>query len=250
MIKYHDNNGNKRFETVPGGHEYANNWNPDIPYDENEYVNVHFRIECPSFSGMYGNFKNEADNKAFTEEKLRIFRSIGWDVEKPEFAGCCMEVVKGKARLYLHPQDFSGNVLKREVKQIAEALENNETFTICWVDIYETVIDVSDSTYLAYLQGKEKEIRKLIFENAKTKRHYLYKTIWDICDKIGSKVMKPRIGCRSIYQCDELTRKFVNGVVNQMTAEGYLYQVEDKNQIYVRSLNKTELKKAKLKEVS
>lgn len=76
MIKYHDNNGDKRFEVTPGTHEYADNWDPNAEYEENEYVSVHFRIECPKFRGMYGNFENDMDNEAFTTDKLKVFRSI------------------------------------------------------------------------------------------------------------------------------------------------------------------------------
>lgn len=243
MIKYHDNNGDKRFETVPGGHEYADNWNPNAEYGENEYVSVHFRIECPTFEGQYGNFETDTDREAFTADKLKVFQSIGWNVEKPEHGGYCMEVVKGKSDLYLHPQDFSGIVLKREVKQIAEALENNATFTIRWVDIYETVYDITDEEYTKYLAKKTKEVWTLLFENCKTPRRNKYFYRYSIAEGIAERIQLPRIGCRSVYDVNKGALEFVQSCIDDMIQQQYLFEVKDRNgNACIRTPNKGELK--------
>lgn len=244
MIKYHDNNGDKRFEVTPGTHEYADNWDPDTKYGEKEYVSVHFRIECPTFSGMYGNFANDAERDAFTADKFQAFRSIGWNGDD------CMEVTKGKASLYLHPQDFSGIVLKREVKEIAEALENNATFTIRWVDIYETVYDITDEEYAEFLAKKTKETWTLLFENCKTNRRNQYHYRYEVTRKIAQHIQLPRIGCSSVYDPNKGALEFVNKCINDMVAKGYLVTAEQNGNEYVRSLNKTELKAAKLKAIA
>ena len=243
MIKYHDNNGNKRFEVTPGTHEYADNWDPNAKYGENEYVSVHFRIECPAFRGQYGNFANNEDNDAFTEEKLKAFQSIGWEEEKPEFNGRCMTVVKGKASLYLHPQDFSGIVLKREVKQIAEALENNATFTIRWVDIYETVYDITDEEYAEYMAKKTKETWTLLFENCKTPRRNKYFYRYNIAEGIAKRIQLPRIGCRSVYDVNKGALEFVQKCIDDMIEQQYLFAAQNKNGYdCIRTPNKGELK--------
>ena len=250
MIKYHDNNGDKRFEVTPGTHEYADNWNPDAEYGENEYVSVHFRIECPAFECMYGHFKDDKGRDAFDEEKGKVFQSIGWNIDRFDDGGYCMETSKGKASLYLHPQDFSGIVLKREVKEIAEALENNATFTIRWVDIYETVYDITDEEYAEYLAKKTKETWTLLFENCKTNRRNQYRYHCEVTRKIAQQIQLPRIGCRSVYDPNKGALEFVNKCIEDMIVKGYLVTAEQNGYEYVRTLNKTELKKAKLKEIA
>lgn len=246
-IKYHDNTIEPQYGV---DHMLLDNWNPDGNYESNEYVNVHFRIEPKNWEYQYGYFNSDEAGKAFDEEKTKVFQSIGWHIDKFDNGGYCIEVSKGKAELYCHPQDFSGNVLKNDVKQIAEALADNKYFTLRWVDVYETVIDVSDNEYLSYLETRKDEAKKLIFQNGKTKRHYMYKTRYDICDGIGKKIMKPRIGCRSVYQCDNITLDFVGSVIDELVSAGYMYQIEEREILYVRTLNKTELKKNKLKEIA
>lgn len=242
MIKYHDNNGDKRFEVTPGTHEYADNWNPDAEYGENEYVSVHFRIECPAFECMYGHFKDDKGRDAFDEEKGRVFQSIGWNIDRFDDGGYCMETSKGKASLYLHPQDFSGIVLKREVKEIAEALENNATFTIRWVDIYETVFDITDEEYAEYLAKKTKETWTLLFENCKTPRRNKYFYRYSIAEGIAKRIQLPRIGCRSVYDVNKGALEFVQKCIDDMVQQQYLFLVQENRYDYIRTPNKGELK--------
>ena len=247
MIKYHDNKNGKQYGD---DHKLTNNWNPDADYADNEYINVHFRIECPAFSGIYGTFNDEKGRTAFNKEKRKVFESIGWQMNKDDLNGCCMEVFKDKASLYLHPQDFSGNVLKRDVKQIAEALEDNKTFTICWVDLYETVYDISDEEYDEYLNGKRDEVRKLLFDNCKTSRRNQFKYGYEVKRHIATKIQLSRIGYRSVYAPNKGAMGFVGRIIDEMVNEGYLIRVTEDETDYIRTLNKTELKQMKLKEIA
>ena len=243
MIKYHDNKNGVQYG--PDG-MLTNNWNPEAKYGKNDYVNVYFRIECSAFDCMYGSFKTEEGRAEFEKEKQKVFESIGWKVDKPDNRGYCMEVSKGKQNLYLHPQNFSGEVLKREVKQIAEALADNKTFTVRWVDLYDTVYDVTDEEYEEMLKLQRDKTRELIFKNCATTRRnkFFYKD--GVAYDIGKVIMLPRIGCTSCYQPTKRDMDFVSRVINEMVTEGYLVCANEKT---VRSLNKTELKKAKLKEL-
>lgn len=251
MIKYHDNlNGVQYGED----HMLTNNWNPDLDYG-NEYADVYFRIETPSYyTGSGVGFQNEEDNEVFTAEKLKVFEGIGWKCAENEHNGCCMTVVKGKQHLYLHPQSFSGFVLKNEIKQIAEALEKHETFYLRWVDIYKTVYDISDAAYKHILQEKTDEIRKLVFERCKTKRRNQFKLSWDIVDGVAKIVGVTRVDDRSAYDSNKVARDYVQEVIDDMVTEGYVvkYTVHkaDFDVWYYRSLNCTELKKAKLKTIA
>lgn len=134
-IKYHDNLNPP--ERAPDG-SLSDNWDRAAAYG-NEYVNAHFRINTPA----YDEKKNwdEQHIAEFDADCRAAFEKLGWEVTSPRRSGSCATVRKGKSSLYLHPQDFSGEVLKAEVVSIAETLTAAESFSIQWVDLYETVYD-------------------------------------------------------------------------------------------------------------
>lgn len=240
-IKYHQNGiGNE----YGADHTLTNNWNPDCDYG-NEYVNVHFRIETKGYD--YPSFCfTEEDKKAFDTELVKVFTTLGWECENETYNGSCSTWTNGKSHLYLHPQDFSGEVLKNEVKQIAEALEKNNTFYLEWVDLYKTVYEISDSDYEKYLDGKKGEIRKKLFENSATTRTTKYYYAFDVARQIAGMVRLNRLGINDgrNYGSGQ-TIDYILKVAEEMIAEGYLKYFEKNRQKYIRSLNKTEQKKQK-----
>ncbi len=249
MITYHDNN---IYPQYGEDHKLLNNWDPNKDYG-NEYASVYFRIETPSYyhKDCYGvGFDDDVDRAAFTADKLKVFEAIGWNCDKSDNNGCCMTVVKGKQELYLHPQEFSGVILKSEVKKIAEALEKNDTFYLRWVDIYSTVYDVSDAHYRHMLDGNMEKMRREIIEKAKTKRRSAFRYEWGIIDAVANNCGFARVGDRSTYQHDKCTHDYVREVIDDLVSEGYIIRImTDDGYPYIRSLNKTEMKKAKLQEV-
>ena len=91
----------------------------------------------------------------------------------------CATWTKGKSHLYLHPQDFSGEVLKNEIKAVAEAIEKRNSFYLRWVELYDTVYDISDDEYENYLKTKDDEIRKALFYKCATTRTSKYFNAFD-----------------------------------------------------------------------
>ncbi len=242
-IKYHQNGIGNEY-----GADYTltNNWNPDCDYG-NEYVNVYFRMETKGYN--YPSFCfTEEDEKAFDTELVKVFTALGWKCEEEAHSGSCATWTKGKQHLYLHPQDFSGEVLKNEVKQIAEALEKNNSFYLRWVDLYDTVYDISDSDYEKYLDGKKEEIRKKLFENSATTRTTKYYAVFDVVRHIAGMVRLNRLGLNDgrNYGSGQ-TIDYILKVAKEMITEGYLKCFEKNGQKYIRSLNKTEQKRSKLK---
>lgn len=158
-IKYQQNGiGNE----YGADHQLTNNWNPDKDYG-NEYVNVYFRMETKGYE--YPSFSfTEEDRKDFDLELEAVFTSLGWKCEEGAYGGSCATWYKEKQHLYLHPQNFSGEVLKNEVKQIAEALEKHNTFYLRWVDLYETVYDMTDQEYEEILSAKDEDIKNLYWK--------------------------------------------------------------------------------------
>jgi hypothetical protein len=240
MIKYHQNGiGNEYGED----HMLTNNWNAEADYG-NEYTNVHFRIEAKNYQYPYNNF-NEETRKLFYTEAYNAMESLGWVIEREGRNGSCTEIRKGKAHLYLHPQDFSGEVLKNDVKQIAEALEKHNEFYLRWVDLYDTVYDITDNEYEEYLNTRNDDIYHLLFKQCETSRITKFYYTSDRCGGIAERIKLKRIGLKDGRNYEEgQTMEHIGKIAEKMISEGYLVSAE--NGRLIRSINKTEQKKLKL----
>lgn len=241
-IKYNRNGVGNEYGV---DHKLTNSWNPDKDYG-NEYVNVHFRMETkgygyPSFSFL------EEDRKVFNSELAEVFTSLGWKCEEKAYRGSCATWYKGKQHLYLHPQDFSGEVLKNEVKQIAEALEKRNTFYLRWVDLYETVYDMTDQEYEEILSAKDEDIKKSLLEKSKTTRISKYYYAFDVARSLANKFRLSRIGDNDGRNSGTgQTINHILGVAQRLIDEGYLVSAVKNNVLLIRTINKTEQKQRKL----
>ena len=244
MIKYHDNNIEPQYGE---DHMILDNWNANKQYAENEYCHVYFRIDTPSYRKQGIGFLNEKDRNAFYEEINNVMNKIGW-IKNTDKKSSIDDLVKGKCGLYIHPDSLSGDVKKSDIKNIAEKLENNNLFTIRWVDIYEDCYDITEEEQITHLETKKNEIRKMIFESCKTPRRNKFCYATDVLAKIGHKFELDKLGMHfRSYYCYPETLKYMNKITNELANEGYLELWNDDKNLYVRSLNQTELKQAKLK---
>ena len=222
--------------------QLLDNWDPDHDYGT-EYARVYFRINCPLY--MRGkislSFDSEADHLTFDRDVEEVFTKLGWTVDHLPNNGVCMEVSKEGQSLYLHPQSFSGVVKKNEIKHIAEELRFNKTFKLEWVDVYDTVYDITDDEYKRMLLRKKEAARDMILNLAKTKRRNEFVSLYHVAEKVGNKVNVLRIGAKAGY-LDKMTRDFVLGLVKELIEEGLI--IPDGTNA-IRSANKTELRKLK-----
>lgn len=239
-IKYHQwGTGNE----YGANFELTDNWNPNADYGK-EYVNVYFRIDTPLYDCSYG-FHSDEDKEKWHTETSKLIKSF----DIAEDCGYDIERSKEKcAYLYAHPQSISGVILKNCVKRIAEAISKMELSSICWVDLYETVYVISDDEYAEYLNGKKEEIRKVLFEESATTRTTKYYNIFDVARSLADKFRLNRLGINDgkNYGSGQ-TIDYILNVANEMINKGYLKFFERDGEKYIRSLNKTEQKKSKLK---
>lgn len=250
MIKYHQNGlGNEYGED----HYLTNNWNPDVDYG-NEYSNVYFRIDTPSYDVMHGGWYDTTnkrwglDNRnAVGKEIDKIFTNLGWKCEERGFNGVCSTYTKGKSHLYMHPQDYSGEVLKSEIKSVAEAIEKAKTFSLRWVELYDTVYDMTDEEYETYLKGKDEEIRKALFETCVTTRKNKYFYAFDICRGLANQFRLRRVGLNDGRNFGSgQTINHIMNVIDDMGIEGLLFVKEKDGNKLVRTPNKTERRRLKI----
>ena len=123
-----------------------------------------------------------------------------------------------------------------------------ELSSICCVDLYETFHVISDNEYEEYLNGKRDEIRKELFEESVTTRTTKYYNAFDIARSIADKFRLNRMGINDgrNYGGGQ-TIDYILNVADELIKEGYLKFFERGGEKYIRSINKTEQKKAKLK---
>ena len=242
MIKYHDNTQGIQYGD---DHQLTNNWNPDLDYG-NEYANVYFRIETKGYS--YPSFHLEGkDRESFEEDIRKVFTSLGWKCKKEAHNGVCSTWINGKSHLYLHPQNFSGEVLKNEIKMIAESLQENASFQLRWVDLYETVYDMTDSEYEEILSQKDEDIKNVVLAECKTTRNNKFHSKNHIVRIVSDKFRLRRVGEHDgrNYGIDQ-TGIHISNIINSLIEFDLLVKCVMNNDIYVRTINKTEQKKKKL----
>lgn len=241
-IKYHQNGLGYEYGE---DHSLTNNWNPNVDYG-NEYSNVYFRIDTPSYDVMNGGWEvNERETVGKEIDKL--FTSLGWKCDKSGFNGVCATYTKGKSHLYMHPQDYSGEVLKNEIKSVAEAIEKAKTFSLRWVELYDTIYDITDDEYEEYLQGRDKEIRKSLFETCVTTRKSKYFYAFDVCRSLANQFRLRRVGLNDgrNYGSGQ-TIEHIMKVIDDMAIEKLLFVREQDGNKLVRTPNKTEQKQLKI----
>lgn len=238
MIKYHEYRTNER--DYGEDHKLTNNWNPDLDYGK-EYAKVYFNMESEGYDYPSFSFTEEQKEK-FTDDINRIFSSIGWACEEPErkLSGVCARWRKGKSHLYMHPQQFSGEVLKNDIQEVAKALQGGTVFSLRWVDIRETVYDISNEEYKDYLESRKKEICTALYEDfGTTRRDKAYDTM-DVIKRLIKKYGLPRIG----KETDRIAIDYIRNRVIDMAADGLVKIFRDGD--LMRSLNKTEKRKKPL----
>lgn len=235
-IKYHEYG--KGYD-YGADHTLTDNWNPDEDYG-NEYVKVYFNIDTPTFNCMNGSFDNTSDGENWRIEASAVIESFGI-VESCGYRATT-------ARLYAHPQQISGVVLKNDVKRIAEAIDGMKFSSIRWVDIHETVYDISDSEYEEYLNSKRNEIRTALFKKSATPRTTRYYMAFDVASDIAgnTSINILRLQDGASYSNGKAIT-YILKVVKEMIDEGLLKSFEQDDTLYIRSLNKTEQKKLKMR---
>lgn len=211
----------------------------DISKDyKNEYAKVYFRIDTPSY------IKNDDNEyKEFKKEANMIIEKLGFNIAKT--CGCDEGRKEDGQYLYLHPQEFSGIVLKNDIRIILNTLLYANTFNITWVDVYETIYVMSDEEYENKLSEKYDNVKKDLLEKFVTKRTNKFHSTSEIIRVISEKYKIKRLNVKDEYGCGQ-TGQYIRKIYDELVNNGYLIEVENSHGKLSRTINKTEQKKLKL----
>lgn len=227
-------------------HTITDNWNPDLDYQK-EYADIYFRVETKGYGYPCFSFTPE-DRDAFEKDVVDIFTALGWECLEEAHNGVCARWVHGQSSLYLHPQSFSGVVLKNEVKQVAEALLKAGSFELYHVDLYDTIYDISDEEQECYMSAFGDKIKEELAEKCATKRRSQFYLVDTVCENFAGRFGRKRLEYFKERKRDQFAYNFIFGKVMELSEEGMLVLVEKDGVLYVRRANKTELKNSKRKE--
>lgn len=117
--------------------------------------------------------------------------------------------------------------------------------SIRWVDLYDTVYVLSDEAYEKYLMFKDEALKKDLFDVCQTPRITRFYDAIEISRALAMKYRLKRLGINdgrnygSGQTIDHIMR-----LMQKMSEDGLLVMTSPSGEeTYVRSLNKTELKK-------
>jgi hypothetical protein len=151
------------------------------------YKNVYFRIESHYM-------RSDENRPAFYEEIQNLFMEAGWEIKERYSSGSCPDAIKGKNRLYIHPQSASGPVEEELITVVEGLLSKGTTFKHYHTDVYETLYDLTDEEYMARLEQKKEQIEADLLKALRTKRKNLLITgTWDVFSGLSGKHRIPRL---------------------------------------------------------
>lgn len=235
-IKYHDNIHGQQYGA---DHMLTDNWNSEPIYNEDEYIRVYFRIDCPAYNPCgYPSWENDEQHGRFHAEAENIVNAFGiHEGTGGRFEDHPME------HLYIHPQDISGVLAKNKIKAVAEALNSAKSFSVRWVDVYEDISPMSNAEYLAKLEQQRGEIEAELLSAMTTKRRNLYICLGYGANPIALVANKHFIPRREAERCadDGTGFSYVRSVFDALVEQGKIVSAETKNGTGYRTAKKDEL---------
>lgn len=224
-MKYHDNIHGQQYGP---DHSLTDNWNPKGPYRDDEYINVHIRIDVPAYKFMGGwyEWESEEQREKFHDSIRRVLESL--NIPEETFSHIRDKELPPMECLYIHPADISGTLRKGYVEKVAEAVNELDGVKVRWVDLYHDVSPMTNAEYKEVLNGKREQIGRELLERFKTKRRNLYITSEYI--GIGEVAERYHVARRECKRGnDEFARSFVGEIFKNLVEDGKILTAETRN---------------------
>ena len=159
-----------------------------------KYINTYFHIDA---GYVWGEGMDEKACRRFYDEIILLFVRSGWTVV-PHEIGNTVDVVKGKSRLYVHPQELSGPCEESLIEKVKDILRQGKTFTLTRTDRYETLLDLDHDGLMDLYRKSNDKVDPLIIDKflpyrPKSQRHVTM-TLMKIGDIIKVNTLTDRLG--------------------------------------------------------
>ena len=195
-----------------------------------DYKNIYFRIEA---GYKWGKGMEDEQRNAFFEEIQTLFENSGWRIEMPKSSSSCPEAHNGLSSLYCHPMEVSGVLAENLIEQVKDILKNGTTFKHYHTDEYETIYDMPDEEYQAYLDKNSEQIQADVLKAFTTKRSNLYYNEYNagrVLESVGSKWHIHRIqNGKNWRQANMLESKLIGGIFQKLINDGHILTSKVKN---------------------
>jgi len=214
---------------------------------------VHFRIDTPSYHSNKGlGFHNDEDKKHFADAASAFLAEQGFEPERGPYM-----TKGGFSRLYMHPDEFSGEVTMEDIHLIHEALDDHDNVfkSRKWTDVLEAYEVISIPELTRRLVLFKEDIKDIISQRFVTTRKDKY---WPVSAWAGYAMELPAFRLHTSKRKNPVIesqyRHLTQGVlkiVDEMVKQGTFKRLEnEQGKRFYRSANKTEQKALAAKEKS
>jgi len=234
--------------TLGGKYELHRSAKMELPADMapgDIYAEVHVRINTPIYRryNHQPQWTSDDDRIAFDNAVVALLASIGMTVDG---GGSYASSEDPMESLYCHPDDLSGTLSMNRLLELCMALENCETSSLRWVDIYAYPEKVSDSEIAARMESQEAELVEMIVRSASgyVGRKFYNLTFKPIFDRVP--------GLQFIEEYargaggSTKARELLQSLLDRMTKDGLLEMALESGQFtrrFYRPATLTDLKK-------
>lgn len=185
------------------------------------YHHTYFRIE----SGYkWGEGMSHEAFEAFISEIILLFARAKWTVA-PVSVGDCVDVIKGKTKLYVHPQEVSGACEDSLIPEVEAILAKGKTFSHYRTDTFGELFDLEGETLSAAYHTKDEETKRLIckfFSKPRDKRT-VRMDLFELSEKVKIPTLKEYLGRYS----DDTADRYIKEVFDSLVEEGRIISVGD-----------------------
>ena len=156
------------------------------------YHHTYFRIEA---GYKWGEGMSNAAFDAFISEIILLFAKAKWTVA-PVSVGDCVDVIKGKTKLYVHPMEVSGPCEDSLVPEVEAILARGTTFSHYRTDKYDQLLDLEGAELSAAYHTKDEETEKILLRHyvVPRKKGNVRTDLFYLADKIRIKTLNDYIG--------------------------------------------------------
>lgn len=214
------------------------------------YIKTHVRIETPTYghNGHGVMFASNEAREAFHSEAREVLEQIGFTCGKPRSyrSGACDTVTRGKERLYLHPQDFSGLLSEQGIETLVQSINEHATlFRVRHVDRYDLYQDLSPAQVAQAIAHQAPSVRAQMCQAYRTSRRSRYFGAARFAGYDKGRVCN-RFCVLDSPAVEDAALRAIDALREALVDEGYLVTYESPTGTLYRAANKGELRTRRL----